>query len=342
MARFILAATLVVVSVLAAACSSEQASQEQDPNSEETGTPGDNTSPSEERTDVGEDGSNLAELLNDPAYKVVTDGALSVEVPSGWEVATGEDSEMGSNRANSNWSSLGSVGSSITASTNLYAWHNTSGAPGMYIVASRELAQQYADDQLVASGPNDFSSSCGPGARRDFDRLPYAGKMQAWKDCGGNVGTNILTLVAAPESRECVVLLQIGLYSQADVEIGQHILDTFEVDCRLVSSSEASQETGAPAEEEPTSDGDRDDPNAAPGPATGVLEKPEATTYMYGTHAITDEASRTRYALRSEDVDLDAYVGERVTVHGTLVPGYESGQIEGGPPLLNVTRIEPA
>ncbi len=76
--------------------------------------------------------------------------------------------------------------------------------------------------------------------------------------------------------------------------------------------------------------------------ATGVLEKPEATSYMYGTHAITDEASGDRYALKSEEGLLDGHVGERVTVYGTLVPGYENGQIEGGPPLLDVTRVEPA
>jgi hypothetical protein len=82
---------------------------------------------------------------------------------------------------------------------------------------------------------------------------------------------------------------------------------------------------------------------APSGLATGVLEKPEITSYMYGTHAITDEVSGTRYALRSEDEGmLDGYVGQRVTIYGTLVPGYENGQIEGGPPLLSVTRIEPA
>jgi hypothetical protein len=76
--------------------------------------------------------------------------------------------------------------------------------------------------------------------------------------------------------------------------------------------------------------------------ATGTLEKPEVTTYQYGTHAITDEASGTYYALQSEVVDLDAYVGQRVTVYGTVDPATENGQIEGGPPLINVTRVEPA
>ncbi len=76
--------------------------------------------------------------------------------------------------------------------------------------------------------------------------------------------------------------------------------------------------------------------------ATGVLEKPDTTTYMYGTHAIADEATGVRYALESDDVDLDAYVGERVTISGDPVPGYENGQVEGGPTLLEVRSAEPA
>lgn len=77
--------------------------------------------------------------------------------------------------------------------------------------------------------------------------------------------------------------------------------------------------------------------------ATGVLERQGITSYMYGTHTITDVSSGNRYALRSEDEELlDSHAGDRVTVRGTLVPGYENGQIEGGPPLLKVTRVEPA
>ena len=74
--------------------------------------------------------------------------------------------------------------------------------------------------------------------------------------------------------------------------------------------------------------------------ATGVLERPELTPYMYGSHAITDEASGARYALESSTVDLDAHVGRRVTVRGTVVPGTEDGQVEFGPPLVDVTRVD--
>lgn len=76
---------------------------------------------------------------------------------------------------------------------------------------------------------------------------------------------------------------------------------------------------------------------------TGEIERPGITTYMYGTHAISDEASGTFYALRSEEEGLlDGYVESRVTVYGASVPGYENGAVEGGPPLLNVSRVEPA
>jgi len=75
---------------------------------------------------------------------------------------------------------------------------------------------------------------------------------------------------------------------------------------------------------------------------TGAMERLDITSYQYGTHAITDEPSGAFYVLSSDVVDLDAYAGQRVTVYGTLVPGYESGQIEGGPPLVYVTEVVPA
>jgi hypothetical protein len=40
-------------------------------------------------------------------------------------------------------------------------------------------------------------------------------------------------------------------------------------------------------------------------------------------------------------VDLDAYTGQRGTIYGTLVPWYEYGQVESGPPLVDVTWVEP-
>lgn len=72
---------------------------------------------------------------------------------------------------------------------------------------------------------------------------------------------------------------------------------------------------------------------------TGVLEELESTSFQYGTHALIDEDTEDLvYALTSESVPLEVYAGKLVTIHGTLVPGYEDG-IDGGPPLVEVARV---
>lgn len=76
---------------------------------------------------------------------------------------------------------------------------------------------------------------------------------------------------------------------------------------------------------------------------TGLIEEPEITTYQYGTHAVTDEASGERYALvEDEEGLLDPYVDERANVSGAIAPGFEEGGLEGGPPLVRVAEAEPA
>ena len=46
---------------------------------------------------------------------------------------------------------------------------------------------------------------------------------------------------------------------------------------------------------------DQNEPAQEPVVVTGILESAGITTYMYGTHTITDEASGTRYALSSNN-----------------------------------------
>ena len=174
-----------------------------------------------------------------PGYALIkhVSGALSVEVPSEWDERVVVDSEGEKGRAS--WSSfLGSGESatpSITAVNDLSSWRNgTLGHRGIYMVASKELAQGYTDDELVISGPNDYSSSCEAGTPRDFDRPPYSGRILEWQNCSGESDHTALTLAAAPEDRECVVLLQIGGYLQGDEESVQHVLDTFNADCRAI------------------------------------------------------------------------------------------------------------
>ena len=65
-------------------------------------------------------------------------------------------------------------------------------------------------------------------------------------------------------------------------------------------------------------------------------ERPEISTHLYDTHAVTDKTSDDLYTLQSESVELDGYLGRWVTVYRTSVLVAENGQIEGGP--LNSER----
>ena len=72
--------------------------------------------------------------------------------------------------------------------------------------------------------------------------------------------------------------------------------------------------------------------------ATGVLGEP----YTQGQdpeplYRLTDEATGTNYVLMSGFVDLNPYVGQRVTIAGAPVGGADFA-----PPALNVTHIEAA
>jgi hypothetical protein len=176
-----------------------------------------------------------------PGYALLKhdSGALSVEVPSEWDERVVVDSEGEKGRAA--WSSfLGegeSAGPTMTAVNDLYSWRNgTPGHQGIYTVASKKLAQEYTDDELITSGPNDYSSSCEAGTPQDFERYPYSGKIQLWNNCGGDSEHVAITLAVAPKGRDCVIVAQIGGYfrTQTDEENIQHVLDTLKTNCSKI------------------------------------------------------------------------------------------------------------
>ena len=166
-----------------------------------------------------------------PGYVLVENdsGNLSMEVPSGWsEHSTGEDGTL----EGADVDAGEGVGPAITASPDIETFESTGEVPGAYILASRSLAREYDEDQLATSGFNE-RTNCDVVAREDVDRRPYSGRLVTW-NCSTN-GSTSYTLAAAPEGRECVVMLQITAYSEADRESARHILDTFEVDCGRIA-----------------------------------------------------------------------------------------------------------
>jgi hypothetical protein len=171
-----------------------------------------------------------------PGYDLIRtpNGSLSAEVPAGWEVEIGEDSEK--EAASNTWSYYAGeyLTSSITTAPNLDAWYG-SGASGAYFVASKALAQ-YSDYELTHSLFNaNKAAVCTPGPYEDLNRSPYSGKIQTWYDCGVDDATTF-TVAAAPEGRECVVVLGARVSEEDDREAIEHIIRTFEVDCGRVTS----------------------------------------------------------------------------------------------------------
>lgn len=67
---------------------------------------------------------------------------------------------------------------------------------------------------------------------------------------------------------------------------------------------------------------------------TGIVVKPEVTTYQYGTHALETETDY--FALRSSSINLDDYINQEVTLTTTKIAGYP---VENGPILLEVEQV---
>jgi hypothetical protein len=95
---------------------------------------------------------------------------------------------------------------------------------------------QYSDYELTHTMLfENRSTNRTKGPYKDYNRPPYSGKIQTWYDCGPD-GATTYSMVAAPEGRACVVVLDARISDEADREAIQHIFDTFKVDCGRVTS----------------------------------------------------------------------------------------------------------
>ncbi|MGH3090100.1 MAG: PASTA domain-containing protein, partial [Rubrobacteraceae bacterium] len=125
-------------------------------------------------------------------FETVSDGILSVEVPEEWsDQLTGAPSEEGTS-----WTAhgLGIIEASVTASPSIEAWTDVfGGGSGVYAVASRELAQEYTDEELVSVGMNDLSEDCEPVDEKDYERSGYTGHVKEWTNCGGISDAGVFT-----------------------------------------------------------------------------------------------------------------------------------------------------
>ena len=120
-------------------------------------------------------------------------------------------------------------GPALTASPDIDGFVDTYEVPGVQIRASSGILQEYDEDTLLDSF--DFSNACErDGERQDYDDGTYTGRIEAWTNCDGVEGQEILAVAATPQDRSFMVHDHIQAVSQADVEASQRILETFVVE----------------------------------------------------------------------------------------------------------------
>ncbi len=166
--------------------------------------------------EVGGSSTDAAATYTD--YQTVTDetGAITLEIPREWAEVDGLSWEEADEV----------VGVSIVASSNIDAFYETYSTPGVFFGASEVLAQR--SDAFALLDEFAFTDDCVYEGRFDYEDPIYTGVYDLYTDCAGE-GTSIINLVAVPEDRSFIMLLQVLVVSDADLDALDHILNTFQV-----------------------------------------------------------------------------------------------------------------
>jgi serine protease Do len=145
-------------------------------------------------------------------------GELTVELPTAWN-----DTSSGTWRANDQ-----EIPSSIalTAAPSIDGFLNTWTTPGMFLGASRQLAQELTPDQLLDQ--NVFDQSCSYAGRDTYSDALYTGVFDTWTNCGGE-NTVLLVVAFQPEDGAFLGLVQVQVVGDADLEALDRILNSFVV-----------------------------------------------------------------------------------------------------------------
>jgi len=156
-------------------------------------------------------------------YMLATDdyGAIQVEIPAEWAEVDG-----------SPWIDGGDViGASIYAAPSLDGFVNSWGTPGLIFNVSDDLAKLGGYQQLLDYRRQDFTGSCKLDNRYDYQDALYRGKYDFFVNCGGPGGASYMVLAGVPIDRptDYLILVEVQIVTQADFDVAQHILDTFQV-----------------------------------------------------------------------------------------------------------------
>jgi serine protease Do len=143
-------------------------------------------------------------------------GSLTVELPTAWG-----DTSSGTWRSNDQ-----EIPASIavTAAPSIDGFLNTWTTPGMFLGASRQLAQELSTEQLLDQ--NSFEQSCTYSGRDVYSDALYSGFFDTWTNCGGE-NTVFLVVAFEPEDRSFLGLVQVQVVTDADLEALDRILNSF-------------------------------------------------------------------------------------------------------------------
>lgn len=170
----------------------------------------------EEDVSSGEDGTTA---FYEEYYTFTDESAvLSVEIPVAW-----------SDTASGTWTSDGQEvegGIALSAAPNLEAYTNDWTTPGMFLGASRALAQQMGPGDLLDQ--YSFESSCVYDGREDYADALYTGMYDVWTSCGGT-DTVFFVVAFLPEDGSFLGMVQVQVVTEADLEALDRIIDTFVV-----------------------------------------------------------------------------------------------------------------
>jgi serine protease Do len=180
---------------------------------------------------------NEVETSGDGAYAgyaIVSDdsGAIQVSIPQEWTDVDGSawvlDEET--------------VGATVSASSNLNEFYDTFSTPGVFFGASDVLAERYDAGSFLDELP-DYSADCTYEGRSDYEDSVYTGLFDHYTECGDGV-SQVINIVAFPESGELVVWVQTQIVNEADLEALDQIINSFDV-VGALPSGEGSPPSGS-------------------------------------------------------------------------------------------------
>ncbi len=150
-------------------------------------------------------------------YLQITDDSdrIVLRIPTEWA-----DTDGGA------WTTDGvAIGPSFLAASDVTAWRDGWGTPGVFIGVSDQLPYASVGELL---DDKEFSGTCDYVERQPYDDGLYIGELDVWENCGPE-GSSFLVIGAEPSSREFFILVEIVIVDERDWSAADEVIVSYEV-----------------------------------------------------------------------------------------------------------------